>query len=279
MAQDLNEYIKKFNRCILEYTTVGDSGMEEDDPNAAGGMDPMAAGGAAPAADPMAMGGGMPAADPMAMGGGAGMDMNGDGMPDDPNAMGGAAPAAAPAPAPTEAPGFNPQGGDPNAMGGADPMAVGADPNAAPAPEQPEENSEDVSAIKDGQKETEEKLDALTGKFDQLMGALDSIEKRISDNDEKINAFQAEMEKRNPTSVEKMSLRTQKSGPFTKSPEEYWEAEAPDNYSPEDDNNGVGQQQYEITKDDIDNFNDWKGISKTFDDERERMGLRNLLGY
>lgn len=274
MAQEVNEYLKKFNRCILEYTSVGEGGIEEDDPNAQAAVaDPNAMGGAMPAADPMAGGMGM---DPnAAMGGGAGMDMNGDGMPDDPNAMGGAAPAAGAPAAPTEAPGFNPQGGDPNAMGG-DPMAAGADPNAAP---EQTDNSEEVSAIKDGQKETESKLDALTGKFDQLMGALDSIEKRISDNDEKINAFQAEMEKRNPTSVEKMSLRTQKSGPFTKSPEEYWQTEAPDNYSPEDDNNGVGQEQYEITKGDLDNFNDWQSISKSFEDEREKMGLRNILGY
>lgn len=266
MAQELNEYLKKFNRCILEYTSVGQDYMQEDDPNAA--ADPNA-GGAMPAADPMAGGMGM---DPNAMGGGAGMDMNGDGMPDDPNAMGGAAPAAPAAPAPAEAPGFSPQPADPNAM-------PAEDPNATQAPEQQEDNSEEMSAIKDGQKETEAKLDALTSKFDKLMGALDSIEQRISDNDEKINAFQSEMEKRNPTSIEKMSLRTQKSGPFTKSPEEYWQTEAPDNYSPEDDNNGVGQEQYEITKDDIDNFSDWQNISKSFEDERERMGLRNILGY
>lgn len=271
MAQELNEYLKKFNRCILEYTSVGGDYVEEDDPNAqmaTAGPNAMAGG------DPMAAS--MPAADPNAMGG-DGMDMNGDGMPDGPNAIGGSMPAQDPnamaAPA-NGAPGFNPQGADPNAM--QEPIQTEQNMEQE---QSSEDNSDEVNALKDGQKEMGDKLDALTSKFDKLMGALDSIEKRITDNDERIDAFKAEMEKRNPTSLEKMSLRTQKSGPFTKSPEEYWQTDAPDNYSPDDDNNGVGQEQYEITKDDIDNISDWQNISKTFDDEREMMGLRNLLGY
>ena len=256
------EYLKKFKRCILEYTSIGDDGIEEDDPNAAPAMgaDPNAMGGAMPAADPTAIG--AAPMDPNAMGGAVpGGDMNGDGMPDDPNAMGGAMPGGDPNAmgadqAAAGAPGFAPQGPDPNAMP--------ADPNAGG---QEGEDTINVDDLTDSQEETEKKIDALTSKFDQLMGALNSIDQKISANDEQINMLKGEMEKRNPTSVEKMTLRSQKSDPFTKSPEEYWENDAPENYSPEDDNNGVGQPQYEITKGDIDNFNDWQSISK------------NILGY
>ncbi len=271
---DINEIKNKFKRCILEYTSIGDDGLTEDDPNAAMGAapaDPMA-GGAAPM-DPMAAGGAAPA-DPMA-GGAAPMggDMNGDGMPDDPNAAaaGGAAPAA-----PAEAPGFSPQPAPADPAIGGDPNAMGADPNATPEA-QPEEDNNDE--IEKSQEKTEEKIDALSSKFERVMQALDDIEKRISDNDDEINAFKAEMEKRNPTAVEKMTIRSQKSGPFVKTPEEYWQSDAPENYSPEDDNNGVGEPQYEITKGDIDNITDWRSISKSLEDERTRMGLRDILGY
>ena len=263
---NINEVRNKFKRCILEYTSIGDDGLAEDDPMAAGGaqaadpmaggapMDPMAAGGAAPM-DPNAASGGAPAADPMA-GGTAPMDPNA--------AAGGAAPAA-----PAEAPGFSPQPAP------ADPTM--GDPNVTGTEEQPEENDDDE--IEKNQEKTEEKIDALSSKFERVMQALDSIEKRISDNDNEINAFKAEMEKRNPTAVEKMSLRSSKSGPFVKTPEEYWQSDAPENYSPEDDNNGVDEPQYEITKGDIDNITDWRNISKSLEDERTRMGLRDILGY
>lgn len=255
---DINEYKKKFKRCILEYTTIGGN-IEEDDPNAQLAMpaDPNAM--AAPA-DPNAMAAPAPT-DPAAMGGAAPTDMNGDGMTDATNAM------VAPAPVqPAEAPGFQPN-----------PQPAQSEENMN-EPEQPEEEEEN-DEIKNKQEKTEEKIDALSAKFEKVLTALDTIEKRIEDSDEEIDAFKAEMEKRNPTAVEKMTIRSQKSGPFVKTPEEYWQTDAPDNYSPEDDNNGVGEPQYEITKGDIDNITDWRSISKSFEDEREQMGLRNILGY
>ena len=91
-----------------------------------------------------------------------------------------------------------------------------------------------------------------------------------------MEALKAEMEKRNPTPVEKLSLRSGNGYPFNQTPDEYWkEKEATSNYSTEDDENGVNDKIYQITKDEIDNFNDYGNISKSFDE----YDIRNMFGY
>ena len=125
---DKKEYIEKFNRLILEYTSPSFSVEEDGDDDMAQGGAPDAGmapggdmGGAPDAGMDAGMGGdamgGAPGGDmggdPNAMGGDAGGDMGGD-----PNAMGGVEA--------TPPEGFQPQGVDPNA--GLDGM--GGDPNA-----------------------------------------------------------------------------------------------------------------------------------------------------
>ena len=90
--------------------------------------------------------------------------------------------------------------------------------------------------------------------------------------------LKAELEKRNPTPVEKMSLRAKNSYPFNVSPDEYWdEKQQTSNYSPDDDNNGVDDPQYQITKSDIDDISDWNSIAKSLDDEN--IPLKDMFGF
>ena len=290
---DKKEYMRKFKRCILEYTSPagafdvsedGEDDMMQGDPSAMGG-DPSAMGG-----DPSAMGGDMggdPGAmggDPSAMGGDMGSDPSA--MGGDPNAMGGQA---------TPPEGFQPQGVDPNAgiegMGGddaSDPNAMGGDPNAMGGDMGGDPNAMggddeeviDVDDLTDSQEETEKKVDELSGKFEKLMASLDGLEKRISDIDAHTNTYlgklESEFEKRNPTPMQRMSMRSTKSAPYGMTPNEYMNNYAPDNYSAEDDNNGADDPQYKITKGDIDNFTDYNSIAKEFDG---KLGLRDILGY
>ena len=281
---DKKEYIKKFKRCILEYTSpAGAFDVSEE------GEDDMMQGG-----DP-SMGG----ADP-SMGGDPGMggDMGGDpnAMGGDPNAMGGDPNAAGGEATPPE--GFQPQGveqgapmdgmgGDPNAQGGMDPTmggapnamgdpSMGGDPNAMGG----DDEVIDVDDLTDSQEETEKKVDALSGKFERLMSSLDNLEKRISDIDTHTNEYlgklESEFEKRNPTPLQRMSMRSTKSAPYGMTPNEYMNNYAPENYSDADDNNGADDPQYKITKGDIDNFTDYNSIAKEFDG---KLGLHDILGY
>ena len=257
----LEEYKNRVHY-LMEYTNasgvfnVNEDG--EEDPNAMGG-DPMAQGG-----DPSMMGGADPSmgGDPNAMGGDPSM-MGGDPMAQggdpsmmggDPNAMGGS----------NGVEGFNPQGAgtdmqDPNVMGGEDEEVI------------------DVDELVDSQEETSDKIDKLASSFEKLIDKVNSFQDLVNSSNERIDSLKAEIEKRNPTPVEKLSLRSKNGYPFAESPDEYWKTkEATSNYSTEDDNNGADDPVYQITKDEIDNFNDYASVAKSLDDD---YGLRDMFGY
>ena len=117
-------------------------------------------------------------------------------------------------------------------------------------------------------------LEDVDDKISQLMLYIDKMETMINKNNEDIQAFKAEFERRNPTDVEKMNLRAANSYPFNVSPTEYWnEKQKEGRYSIEDDNNGVGQRKYEITNSDINDYNE-SSIAKSFhidDDLRQSI--------
>ena len=214
--------------------------------------------------------------DPNAMGG-ADQNMGGD-----PNAMGGADPSMGGAQSPE---GFAPQGvdqgmamdgmgGDPNAMGGDPNMGGGETPG-------PDDDVIEIDDLTDAQEDTEHKVDALTSKFERLMSSIDSIEKRINDIDAHTNQYlgslKGEMEKRNPTPMQRLTMRSTKSSPYSMTPNEYMNNYAPENYSDESDNNGADDPQYKITKGDIDDFVDYNSIAK--DIANNKLGLKDILGY
>ena len=270
----LRENYESFRR-LVEYTNAGPSGVmaeegDENQPDPMDGPDPSMGGGAPAGPDPMAggdpsMGGGMDAG----MGGDPGM-MGGDpsmgGAPAGPDAMGGDPSMGGGEAQPPQ--GFSPQGGEQEQLG----ATPETDPN------QEEEEVIDVDDLTNSQEETEKKIDALSDKFERLIGMLDGFEKQIDSSNERMETLKAEIEKRNPTPVEKMSLRAKNSYPFNITPDEYWkDKEATSNYSPDDDNNGADDPVYQITKDDIDNISDWNQIYKSLDDKHD--SLRDLFGY
>ena len=270
----LRENYESFRR-LVEYTNAGPSGVmaeagDENQPDPMDGPDPSMGGGAPAGPDPMAggdpsMGGGMDAG----MGGDPGM-MGGDpsmgGAPAGPDAKGGDPSMGGGEAQPPQ--GFSPQGGEQEQLG----ATPETDPN------QEEEEVIDVDDLTNSQEETEKKIDALSDKFERLIGMLDGFEKQIDSSNERMETLKAEIEKRNPTPVEKMSLRAKNSYPFNITPDEYWkDKEATSNYSPDDDNNGADDPVYQITKDDIDNISDWNQIYKSLDDKHD--SLRDLFGY
>jgi hypothetical protein len=269
----LNEAMSRFQQ-IMEYTTRRNKYTEEageqpqDDPSQ------MSPEGEAPDGGAPAPGGDMPPMD-----GGAPMDPNA-GVPapgDDMSA--GAADGGMPqdggeAQAPE---GFNPQVPQ-------DGMDAGMQPMDGAMPEdggvQPGDDVIDVSDLTDSQEETQEEVDKLDAKFDKVMKYLGQFEELIKSNDDKINDLKAEFERRNPTQVEKLSMQTANSYPFSETPEQYWDnKEKTSNYRTEDDQNGVKQGQYVITKNDVDGTVDWKGIADTLDDfDIMHQTMKNTMG-
>ena len=262
---------KRFNY-IMEYVSGMDRVVDEVDGNGDGlddatGMADPAAGGAM-GVDPMA-GGAMGAQDPTMAGGAA---------PADPMAGGAApAPGADPSAAAGGVPGFDPQ-----------PVGNDEDPNATAeesfdeaTPDNPQQGGEDeevidVDELVDGQKRNEEAIDKLTDKFEQFLEKFSEFQGELKSNADFMENLQSEFEKRNPTSVEKLTMRSLQSKPFQETPEEYMANDAPENYSPEDDNNGVGEPRYTITRDDVRNATDYSSIAKTLRDN-ENSTLKTLL--
>lgn len=208
-----------------------------------GGQDPMMGG---------APGGAMPGPDPMA-GGAPGSD-NG-GMPD-PNAdQNGAMPGA------------DPMGGA-DAMGGPDPMA-----DEGIEEDEPKEDDEviDVDDLTDAQEKVNDKVNSVgrdLGKVDarieKLIGAIETLQSMFDKNNQEIADLKTEFEKRNPTQTEKLNLRSLDSYPFKVRPTDYWKDKAENsNYSAYADNQEPTTQEYVITNDDVDDFNE-REIADTF---------------
>ena len=179
-------------------------------------------------------------------------------------------------------PGFNPQ-----TPTDTDPAATAqesfdeATPDNAPEGQEGVEGDEeviDVDELVNSQKQNEEAIEKLTDKFEQFMEKFAEFQGELKANSEFMANLETEIQKRNPTAVEKLTMRSIQSKPFDETPEEYMKNEAPENYSPEDDNNGVGEPRYTITRDDVRNATDYPSIAKTLRDN-ENTSLKTLLGF
>lgn len=126
----------------------------------------------------------------------------------------------------------------------------------------------DVDDLTKAQEDSEDKIDSLSLKIDKFMDYINSVDDLINKSNDKIDNLKAEIEKRNPTQIEKLSMQTQNSYPFNIRPEDYWKnKERTSNYRTDDDENGVNQGQYVITKNDVNGDTDWRSISKSLDDD------------
>lgn len=267
---DKQKYMGKFKRCILEYTNVADAYMVEDDEENAMPQDNMQQNN--PAQDmggDASMGGEMPMNGDASMGGempmGNDASMGGEMPMGDDASMGGEMPMNS-----GGVEGFNPQGGEDMPMG--DTM-------------QPDDEVIDVDDLTKSQEAAEEKIDSMNAKFEKLMGAVETLIKQNSEREREaekvmtatVKNVEDELNKRIPTPMQRMTMRSTKSAPYSMTPNEYMNNYAPENYSDADDNNGADDAQYQITKSDIDNFTDYASIAKELDIEHQN--LHNILGF
>lgn len=226
------------------------------------------------------MGGSMPGQNPMG-GGMPGDDQMGGGDPMGGDPMGGGMP------------GQNPMGGDDAEMGGMDQgenQSQGVENFNPQVPDQnmqqepvEEDSDEEVVSVEDltkSQENSEQKIDSVESKIEKLLSLIDKVEADIDRNNSDMEQLKQEFERRNPTQVEKMTLRAKQGYPFNQSPDDYWnEKEKEGNYSPEDDRNGEGDQRYVITKDDVNNITDWDSIYKAIDKGNFHQSLRDILNF
>lgn len=257
--QDFADRVKS----ILEYTQAMTSSMNDDilneadptqeDPNADMGGDP-------------GMGGEMGGEDPNAtMGDTMGGAMGGE----DPNAD---------------------MGGGDAAMGGQGVEGLAPQGDAAPMPEEGGESSDienmeegdeviDVDELTGYQKRTAKGVGEVSDEIKALKDLIIKFQEKVEANNQGLESLQREIEKRVPSQEEKLNLRKKTSSPFNQGIEDYWDNDAPENYSIEDDNNGEGNPKYQITKSDVDGIDNWNEIARSFDDMAELNSLRNIFNF
>jgi hypothetical protein len=126
----------------------------------------------------------------------------------------------------------------------------------------------DVTDIVDKTEETKASVDDMGQKMDDLLSKLGDLESQVTDMDEvinKIDDLEKEIERRNPTPVERLEMRSMDSFPYSVKLTDYWkDKEGYDASEPED--------EYTLTQSDIENF-DEKEIRASFegDSEEEEM--------
>ena len=169
------------------------------------------------------------------------------------------------------APGFNPQ--DNNEFG---------EENFDAEQMQPDDEVIDVDELTKSQEETEEKVEdihvSMKHGFEKLLGIVDKLDKMIDNNSSNMEEIKREIEKRNPTPLEKLNMRAANdSYPFNISPNDYWkEKEATSNYRI-DGSDEPDAEQYIITQNDIDNVTDFRRISKELNDSEYNQNLMNIF--
>lgn len=241
----LEESVNRLRK-INEYIVNPNNTNEADDPNQGqqppmdGGQDPNMGGGAMPPQD----GGQAPDMGQQPPMGGA-PDMNQGGMPPQ---------GGQDIPVGTEVPG---NGGD--EMGG---MPEGGDMGEMPEGDETvgeEDEVIDIDDLTNSQEAAEYKIDGVDDKLSKLMGMVAKFEKAIEASDAKIEDLKSEFEKRNPTNMERINIRSMNSKPFNVNPTEYWdeEKEKNPNYNIISDNSVSPDKEdkvYTITDDDLGDF-------------------------
>ena len=122
----------------------------------------------------------------------------------------------------------------------------------------------DVTDIVDKTEETKASVDDMGQKMDDLLSKLGDLESQVTDMDgviNKIDDLEKEIERRNPTPVERLEMRSMDSFPYSVKLTDYWkDKEGYDASEPED--------EYTLTQSDIENF-DEKEIRASFEGDSE----------
>lgn len=171
------------------------------------------------------------------------------------------------------APGFNPSVGE-----GVDDMSQ-IDGEEI----QPEDEVIDVDDLTNSQEKTEEKVEdihvTMEKGFDKLLDVVEKLNKMIDNSTANMEHIKQEIERRNPTPIEKLNMRAANdSYPFNVSPSDYWkEKEATSNYRIGGENE-PDSEQYIITQGDIDDMTDFNRISKELEYSENSQNLMNIFG-
>ena len=152
--------------------------------------------------------------------------------------------------------------------GETDPFGTDTEVEDEFATEEPIGNEEtvevDVTDIVDKTEETKASVDDMGQKMDDLLSKLSDLESQVTDMDgviNKIDDLEKEIERRNPTPVERLEMRSMDSFPYSVKLTDFWKDK--EGYETTD-----KEEEYTLTQDEVDNF-DPKEIRASFEGDSE----------
>ena len=122
----------------------------------------------------------------------------------------------------------------------------------------------DVTDIVDKTEETKAEVAGVTAKMDELLNKLGELENQVSGMDQVINKIEdleQEIERRNPTPIEQLEMRSMDSFPYSVSLTDFWSDK--EGY---DVGGGEEKEEYSITQQDVDDYSA-TDIKNSFDYE------------
>ena len=108
----------------------------------------------------------------------------------------------------------------------------------------------DVTDIVDKTEETKTSVDGVSTKMDDLLSKLSELESQVSGMDKvinKIDDLEKEIERRNPTPVERLEMRSMDSFPYSVKLTDFWKDK--EGYEAKEE-----EQEFTLTQSDVDNF-------------------------
>lgn len=182
-----------------------------------------------------------------------------------------------------ETPGENdeaPENADGGGVEGFNPEETGDEETVEIDTEESDDEVIDVDDLTDAQEQNNAEINQVDSKIQSMFDAIEKLTQMVANSENNINSVKAEIEKRNPTQLEKLSMRAKDSYPFSVTPDEYWnEKEATSDYRTEDDENGENQGQYVVTQNDVDGDTDWRKIAASLKDPDLNQTLSQILKY
>jgi hypothetical protein len=109
----------------------------------------------------------------------------------------------------------------------------------------------DVTDIVDNTEATKTSVEGVSSKMDELLSKLSELENQVSGMDkviDKIETLEKEIEKRNPTPVERLEMRSMQSFPYSVKLTDFWKDK--EGYEATEEN----EEEYVLRQSDVENF-------------------------
>lgn len=115
----------------------------------------------------------------------------------------------------------------------------------------------DIDDLTQSQQATEYKVDGVDDRLAKLYKEVQKFNRELEANSKHIMALKQEFEKRNPTQIEKLNLRSQSSFPYTETPKDFWKKKVKTNrnYDVSFDNGTQNEDDFDIREKDIEGIN------------------------